>query len=312
MEKIDFSKNKLKNSNMACLNNCSFIFESLCQNNNLDLPDILKAIINDSKQPDYAPDMFHRANLLFWDKIKYNKKRELICLDHRFFCDIIAENILKNTPIINAILFDKIKRRSFLSVKEKIIQSEKNLVLRNTTDFFYLKKGDELIPLKIGGGGYFYSGRSGKVAFTSNKKLSLDREIIYEALKSRDLYPDLILSNIFGHILPKIIAIGGTSQLEYLPNIVRILKEFLAINDISDDFGCENKKIDETDYGRLIGPGLIKFTESDREFISRLNSQSDLDEFVNSFCDKKIGDVLNIDFWSYFNIFYQRKRNRKD
>lgn len=126
-------------------------------------------------------------------------------------------------------------------------------------------------------------------------------------MRDRILYPDLILSNIFGHILPNIIAIGGTSQLEYLPNIVKMLDEFLTKNNLKDELQLKNKKkLEVSGYGRLIGPGLIKFTKTDKKFISSLGSGSSLEEFKRSFCDKKIGEVVNIDFWNYFDIFYKR------
>jgi len=304
---FNLSKNKLKNTNVAALHNCKFIFKIIRQNNKDNFPDILKEIISTSKEAGYAPDMFRDANLLFWNSIKYENKRKLICFDRRFFSDVVAENILKRTPIIEAALFDEEKRNSFLKIKNRIIQSSENLVLRNTTDFFYLKKGDELIPLKIKSDGNFYNGRNGGIVIIYGKKLKINRKVIYTALKDRILYPDLILSNIFGHILPNIIAIGGTSQLEYLPNIVKILDEFLIKNNLKYKSHLESKaRLDVNGYGRLIGPSLIKFTDSDKRFIGNLNSKSNLEEFKQSFCYKKIGEVLNIDFWNYFDVLYER------
>lgn len=301
------SKNKLKNTNVAALDNCKFVFKLLHQRDTTDFPDILKKIIDELKNPGYAPDMFHKANLLFWSNIKYKNKCKLVCFDRRFFSDIIAENILKKTPIIEALLFDEKKRNSFLKIKKKIIQSNKNLILKDTTDFFYFKKDTELVPLKVNNKGHFYDRRSGKPIIINGEILKTSRNILYNALRNRILYPDLILSNIFGHILPNIIAIGGTSQLEYLPNILEILDEFLSKNNLEDSSYSKSRKIlGVNGYGRLIGPSLIKFTESDKKFISNLNSKSNLDQFEYSFIDKKIGEVLNIDFWSYFDTLYQR------
>ena len=301
------SKNKLKNTNVAALNNCKFIFEIIREKNKIDFPDILKKIINLSKKFDYAPDMFRMANLLFWDNIKYKNKRKLICFDRRFFCDIVAENIHKKTPLIEALLFNKKRRNSFLKIKNKIINARQNLVLKNTTDFFYLRKGEELLPLKISDDGVFYNGRSGEIIIIGGKKLKTDRKMLACALKDRILYPDLILSNILGHILPNIIAVGGTSQLEYLPNIVKMLDEFLTKNNLKKELLLKNnKKLNVSAYGRLIGPSLIKFTKTDKKFIDNLNSESNLEEFKQSFCNKKIGNTLNIDFWNYFNFFYKR------
>ncbi|MFH1772771.1 MAG: hypothetical protein ABH818_00195 [Patescibacteria group bacterium] len=88
---------------------------------------------------------------------------------------------------------------------------------------------------------------------------------------------------------------------------MKILDEFLIKNNLKYKSHLESKaRLDVNGYGRLIGPSLIKFTDSDKRFIGNLNSKSNLEEFKQSFCYKKIGEVLNIDFWNYFDVLYER------
>lgn len=298
------SRNKLKNINVAALDDCRFLFELVLGEKEIHFPDILEDIIRTSQEPGYAPDMFRKANLLFWSSMKYSNKRKMVLFDRRYFSDILAENIAQEAPLLDAMLFASETRKSFLEIKNRIIESPENLVLRNTTDFFYLKKGKELVPLKISDEGVFYDGRSGDVVIINGETLRADKKIISEALLNRQIYPDLVLSNIFGHILPNIIAMGGTSQLEYLPIIGRMLDEYLSRNKLYSE--SEMEKLRNGNFGRLIGPSLLTLSQSEKKFIENLDTDSDLEEFKASFCDRRIGDVLNIKFWNYFEVFYSR------
>lgn len=296
------SKNQLANSNIATLENVDFVFEPqgikmplYAQSN---LPDILQGI--KGMHFKRASSAINYANRIIWKNLKMKSKKILLQFDEDLSVEVLEHYLRKDCkPIIN-LLFNKKIRNSFINTKKEIIKSKENLILNDTSDFFYYKTKNSLQPVKI---------NKNKLIKASNREIvpiGLNKKDIIKALKDKILYPDLIFTYLILIILPNIKSFGGASQQEYLPIIKRIFCET----------NKKNKFLDEKDYTRIlnqenlcfIGYGLVELSKLQKRVIGNLNKNTNLDEFEKEFIDKKMNQNLgNLSYFDYFEIFYKKK-----
>jgi hypothetical protein len=103
-----------------------------------------------------------------------------------------------------------------LDLKHSAVQDPANFVYRDSTDFFYARRGNKLVPLRAKGKTLFLPNTNEPSGFQLNKPS------LTEGLRSGKLYPDLALTYATMCLRSGIGAMGGASQQEYLPRIASI------------------------------------------------------------------------------------------
>lgn len=95
------------------------------------------------------------------------------------------------------------------------ITDPSNFILRDSTDFFYLVKGEKLIPARIVKGNIQAPGNI-------NTGITTSKDSLANALREGQIFPDLTLTYAAMCLKSGVAAMGGLSQQEYLPQIAQM------------------------------------------------------------------------------------------
>jgi hypothetical protein len=297
---FNLSKCFLKQSNIAAMQDVTMTFEPqgikspiYC---NHELPEFLDKF--KSQRFAEASDAFKALNLHIWTQLNMKSKKQFVPLDENFVSDILIKYLQANNPVINALLFDKETRLAYIQEKAKILESDKNILLNDSSDFFHYRRESSLKPIKFDlKQNRFYEQESGLAV-----NLGLTKEELIDNLKNRTIYADLVFSYIFLELLPDVDALGGTSQQEYLPLVKEIL---LNVDKRSQILPVEfANKLEIQNNSKLIGPCVLELSPYEKKVILTLNRHTNLDEFENTFINKSLKEsVGQLNAFNYFNNY---------
>ncbi len=271
----------------------------------LPLPDILQELKNQDFPS--AADAVLQANQHIWTALQIKGRKKLIQFDERLSGEIVRRHIDDQNSPIYRMLFDPSVRKSFVENQTSVVDSPKNLILKDTTNFFFYVDGETVRPAKI------HDGKGGVVMVDgeNGKSVSIDFSPngVQEALREGVLFPDLALSYIALSILPGTLAFGGASQHEYLPQIARILD---LTNDETKFLEEDIPAYENSDpyAGSRMICGLVEVDDRLKRIISVLNRSSDLKGLDDELLDKPLSESLgDMHYFDYFDLFLPRRDN---
>jgi hypothetical protein len=279
------SRTKLFHSNIAALNDVVFVFEPQKRNHissSTALPAQLEFLRGKYFQS--ASDAFIYANKNIWSELNLIHKPELIQIDDSFGAEVIIENLKDSSSLIHKLLFNQTIRNAYLNAKERVVNSDQNLTLRNTSDFFYAKRHNRLDPLKIKND-LFINSRTGE-----KTEIILDPDELIKHLRQKDVYCDLSLSYTFTFILPNILALAGTSQQEYLTPMKNILLMSNINNTLFNETTSNNIKSQKN--CSLINASLLELPQKEISLLEQLDRTLDLSQLEYDFVNKPIEETL--------------------
>lgn len=273
-----------------------------------DIPDILNDL-NGREFPSVS-DAFLEANHYIWSELPIPNKRPLIQFDERLNQEIVARHMEDTRSPIYKMLFDSEVRQAYLRNRDIVVESDQNIILKSTTDFFYynvVEKADELKPIRI-------SSTDGKAIFvreTSGEEIPIDftPQSIAIALREGRLFPDLTLSYTARSILPGVISFGGASQHEYLPQIARILYLTAQDTDVLKDNPLSEEILHDHYAGsRMIaGSGLIELDTDLKRALGSMNRSTDFAALNKKYVNQPLQETMgSMSYYDYFGIFLDR------
>lgn len=299
---FDKSKKKLTRSNVATLRNVDFTFKPEDANPNAPLPSLLTDLQGMNFHS--AADAFLYANKYTWDNIHFNDKKDLILFDESLSSDVLVRLLENPDHPLNTLLFDERALAVFKDEIHAFVESDECLILNDVSDFFYGKHGDELIGLKL------TEDFSALVGSDSNRsfRMAYNREAIINGLRNRTLYPNLMLSILAISIFPQSTVVGGSSQVEYVPEIQEVLRRTcIRLDLLPSDY------VNAIAYPQ-INPTLSIIARSPqlKRTIQRMDKDIDFtpweEEIGKLTVDASMGDYTHL---AYFDSYFQRRKARK-
>lgn len=296
---FDVSTKRLASASVATLKHVEFVFEpaatKLASYANAELPvlaDLLRGRGSGS-----ASEAIASANIEIWQRLKMKARNRLHVFHEDLSCDVLAAYLRDaSTPVI-PLLFDADVRREFLDAKRQRVGRQDNFVLRDTTDFFWLVCGESLHPVRVIGKRH----QTLIDAYTGQPvDLALQADDVVQALEERRVYPDLILGYACLSLFPGVVAFGGASQQEYLPQITGILLDADARTPFMSS--ADRARLQHDDLSRLIGPALVELDARQRRALLSLGPQTDLDAFERDVLHQPIRTAVGTG--SYFDYLH--------
>jgi len=299
---FDKSKKKLTRSNVATLSNVDFTFKPEGADPTASLPSLLTDLQGMSFHS--AADAFLYANKYTWERIHFEDKKDLILFDESLSSDVLIHLLENSDHPLNTLLFDERALAVFKDEIHAFVASDECLILNDISDFFYGKHGDELIGLKL------TDDFSTLVGSDSNRsfRTAYTREAIINSLKNRTLYPNLMLSMLALSIFPQSRVLGGSSQVEYIPEIQAVLRRTCIRLDL-----LPNDYISAIAYPQ-INPTLSVIARSPqlKHAIQRMDKDTDFTQWEQEIgsltIDASMGDYGHL---AYFDSYFQRRKARK-
>lgn len=300
------SKKKLKYGSIAGLRDVQFLFTptgtKVPAYTQIQLPDLLESLRGRSFVK--ASEAIRWANIQIWDGFRMRAKKPLIQFNEDLSSKVWGIAIDRGNNALHSLLFQPVIRSSFLAAKKAVLASSANLVLRDTSDFFHYRRGNELKPTRLvetSTGPIFVDGTNGNVL-----SIPINEIGIKNSLEQGDLFPDLIMSYIALSIFPEVVALGGSSQQEYLPIIVKVILETHAKTAFLT--AAEHERLSNSNTSRLSGAALIALTPNQRRVIGLMNSKTDLDSFESELLYTTLGPSLgDFDYYRYFlDMLYKK------
>lgn len=274
----------------------------------MPLPDILQELKGQSFQN--AGEAILNGNQHIWSTFKLKSKKRLIQFDERLSAEVIRRHVNHPESPIHRILFDPNVRKSFLENQRDVIGSEDNLILKDTTHFFYYVDGEAIRPAKIQ-----EAKREPVLVDAENgKHIAIDftPEAIREALSDGRLFPDLIISYIGLSLLPGTLAFGGASQHEYLPEIMKILVRTNAEIQFLDNTIPAIDNNEQYAGSRMI-TGLVEMDQRLKRIIGHINRSTNLNALGEEILDKPLSETVGqMEYFDYFNIFLPKKQSKPE
>lgn len=277
---FSFSKNFLKNSSFCCLPSVTFSLQKIEGQSFVDEKDTLLGALIYKKYAS-ACDAYLDANQHIWGKLSRHAGVARIGIDERLTASLAIKHLQnKNSPYFR-LLFDPLVRSAFLAIKTDFLFSERNRAMSKLSpDFFWLANNGKLSPMRVHTNGE-------RVLLVSDQgTLDLSQSSIVSALASGKLFLDLFSSYFLKCILPSVVAVGGTSQQDYISHFIEII---IATHKIAPFL--DNEIIPE-ELSRFGGSPLLELTNQEDQFIQRLNISSDLDGFFAAHLNRSLMETI--------------------
>lgn len=286
---FSFSKRMLKNSSFCALSGpiTINIKELKGEKRNLSEDSFLNNFVG--RQFKTSTECFYICNNEIWQKLRKPFDIERVGVDESMTSMIASYHICDEGSPIYKLFFDPCVRDTFLDVKKNLISSSKKRVInRASPDFLWLKRGCRLVPLIVVG--------QGKKAqfYLEDQNIPLplvfNPSTIAKALKDGELFVDRIIAYMVRCLLPGVVAIGGTSQQDYVFEYQKMLLE--CHNNIPFLSPEEVLQIQEPGLSLLGGAPLLELNLNQKKIISNLNENTDLKVFADTFLELPVGITI--------------------
>lgn len=221
--------------------------------NQAQAPEVLRDF--DGRLFSSASDAFREINETLWERFKIAGKRPIVFFDETLSSRILMNHLRSGEGPVYRLFSDYECLKQFIITKNEVINSAINLNLNSPRPdlFMYSRKG-RAASARID---FSTSVPSFVDANTSEALgiLATPSEII-KGLKTRFLVPDQFLGYVVRSILPGVIALGGTSQHDYMTAFhLTVLKADQKASFLSQR---ERATICAFDASRLGGAALVQ------------------------------------------------------
>lgn len=261
---FDFSKRTLKDTNVCCLPGSVSFWLRTEGGVALDRVDTSVRYRN-------AEDAFLAANAALWGE---GSGVERVAVDERYTSELVALHVEDRSSPVHALLFDDLVRKTCLAIRDEYARKHGQFV-SSVTDFFWLRRDSRLLPVRL-----VSPNGLGETPFTPAG--------IASALREGRLYADKYIAYLVRCLLPGIVAVGGTSQQDYLALFQQLTCEVHSKHPFIDE-GVMTYVRD--DLSRLGGRPLL---EPDAELQRLLDTSSPgaLPAQLDTQLDRMVGDTI--------------------
>jgi len=238
---------------------------------------------------DDAPTAYRVANDMIWRDLDLDHGVRRVQIDEAVVSECVALHVEDPASPVFALLFDPEVRDAFLRAKQRLVADPTNLTVNNASpDFFWLRKGTRLHQVALVGEG---AGAQWTVE-TNGAPLPVPMEpaAVAAALRAGVLYADRILAYLVRCLLPGVVAVGGTSQQDY----VALYRRMFVTADAEAPF------LDRSDLDRIRQPGhsvaggrpLLEPYGESLELIRHLGPQTRLADLDEAYLDRPVGETI--------------------
>jgi hypothetical protein len=236
-----------------------------------------------------APAAYRQANDLIWRGLDIDHEVRRVGIDVDVVSECAALQVEDPTSPVHALLFDPAVRDAFLSAKQRLIAEPANLAVKNASpDFLWLRKGSRLHQVVLSGTG----ADAQWTVETDGAPLPVPMEpaAVAAALREGVLYVDRILTYLVRCLLPGVVAVGGTSQQDYLALYQRMFVTAHEEAPFLDDADLEHMR--QPGLSVTGGRALLEPYGESLELIRHIGPQTRLADLDEAFLDRPVGETI--------------------
>jgi hypothetical protein len=285
---FSFSKTKLKDSNFCSLPRPVQMSFEVIEGSSVDQHDNFLSQFIDKKFVS-APEAYRICNNVIWSSLDSHATVSMVMIDDDMTSELAILHIADTTSPIYRLLFEAPVRDCFIKIKRQFVNSISNLAINSDVpDFFWYRNGSKLVSTKLIGfdkDAYFVLEHT-----TERLPIPYSPLGITQALRAGVIYVDRIVAYLMRCMLPGIVALGGTSQQDYLNHYKQMIlaahqeHPFLDASDIEE--------ISREDLSRFGGNPLIELDLEQQAIVANLSPSTDLARFAATFLDCTVGDTI--------------------
>lgn len=252
---------------------------------------------------------YRACNDEIWNCLSGSELLPRVGVDESLASEVVALHLEDPSSPLRALIFDPPVRDCFLEVKRQMVSARENLAVnRASPDFFWYRKGSRLVPVILAGMGK----AAAFVLETQGTELPVPPEpfSLARALREGVVYADRILAYFVRCLLPGVVAVGGTSQQDYVWLYQRMFAECQQRVPFLDE--ADATRITRIGASRLGGAPLLELDEEQQRLLTYLGPDTKLCDFANAFLDELVGRTIGrLDCASYFEQLMARARTRE-
>ncbi|MEJ3741909.1 hypothetical protein WEI85_01225 [Actinomycetes bacterium KLBMP 9797] len=236
-----------------------------------------------------APTAYRQANDEIWRGLAVDHQVRRVAIDESVVSECIAAHLGDPSSPVFQLLFDPRVRDTFLETKRRLVLDPTNLAVnRAAPDFLWLRKGARLHPVELVGTG----ARATWVVETNGAPLPVPMEpaAVAAAFRAGVLHADRILAYLVRCLLPGVVAVGGTSQQDYVRLYRRMLLETHAATPFLDQ--ADVARISRVDLSRVGGRPLLELRGEALDMVRMLGPGTRLRELDEQFFDLPVGETI--------------------
>ncbi len=236
-----------------------------------------------------APRGFRQCNEEIWRQLDVDHGIERIAVDESLASECVARHLEDPDSPVFRLVFEPAVRDRFRAVKRDLIAAGDNFAVNHASpDFLWLRDGSRLRKVVFDGTG------EGAVPVTASDRRPLPfpftpRETA-AALRAGRLYCDRLLAYTVRCLLPGVVAVGGTSQQDYVALYSRALLEthrqapFLEPTDAI--------RIGSPGLSRLGGMALLELDPEATALLAQLGPGLHLGQIEEAYLDRPLGETI--------------------
>jgi hypothetical protein len=261
---------------------------------------------------DDVAEGYRVANDELWRAIEIDERRERVAVDESLASEILALHLADRESPVARLLFDAPVRDAFCDRKRELIGSALNLTVnRAEPDFLWYRKGHRLVPVVLRGRG---PGASLHLEGGEPLPVPYQRAEVARALSDGTLWCDRILAYAVRCLFPGIVAVGGTSQQDYVHLYQRLLLDTHGREPFLD--AADLAAVADPGASRLGGAPLLE-DGPDQDGLGLFahlgleGAGADLRRLERSLLDRPLGETVGqLSCASYFEILLARREAR--
>jgi hypothetical protein len=234
-----------------------------------------------------ACDLYRYCNNYLWPIIVPGLI-DRISLDEETTSELIARHLEDPTSPINRLIFDHKVRDCFVDWKRRMISDPYNLAVNCALpDFFWIRVETRLKPLLLKG-----RGNKGKfVTVPQEDEVDLDGpKQCVRLLRNGRIYADRILAYFSRCLLPGVVAIGGSSQQDYVALYRRLILRVDNEMSFLDETGRQN--LEDMSLSRVGGALLVEQSDIIGGALQTLGATHQAAEVLNTLLDHPLGECI--------------------
>lgn len=233
-------------------------------------------------------DGYRRCNDEIWGSLGLEGLVRRVQVDSALVSEIVARHLEDPSGPVYQLIFEPTVRDAFLRIKRDLVAGNINIAVnRAEPDFLWCRKGERLVPVVLRG-----HGQSARFELEVGEDLPMAQcaASVAKALRTGDLYADRIITYLVTCLLPGVVALGGTSQQDY----VTLYQRMIAI--CQDECGFMNTgdaaRVCRPSSSRLGGAPLLELDHRGRALLAGLTPHSPLEQFAQEFMDRTVEDSV--------------------
>ncbi|KRV46480.1 hypothetical protein AQ490_11315 [Wenjunlia vitaminophila] len=284
-----FSKRRYKDSTFCCLPPpLTMTLERLEGDGPAAADDPVLGSLVGRVWPDPA-EAYRRCNEEIWSSLALDHSVRRVAVDESLAAECAADHLLDPASPLRHVVFDPRVRRAFLGVKRELVARPDNLAVnRAAPDFFWVRRGSRLHPVVLREEG----GTAVMVVETDGAAVPVPfaPRPVAAALRAGVLHTDRVLAYLVRCLLPGVVAVGGTSQQDYVRLYVRLLTETHRRVPFLD--AAEVATVTTPGLSRLGGMPLLHLDHPATLPLTHLSPTTDLAAVARQVLDQRVGHTI--------------------